>query len=219
MQLRPPSPATVISFIALVVASAGTAYAATSITNTSQIKNGAVTGSDVKNGTIQGADIKKGSITSDRLNKTLQARLAAGGGATFEAFRKSGPDGQPANVVVKVASLTVPAGAYVVTAKTVMTAFTGTTNLVEALFSGPGSLGGHCKLDTAGDVDESMGNIVTNNRPTPVTLAMQLTRTVGAPSTFDLLCDGGAVWRASDTSIIAQGVGTATRTDASATGS
>ncbi|MDQ3849819.1 MAG: hypothetical protein M3296_04285 [Actinomycetota bacterium] len=206
MKLRPPSPALVISVIALVVACAGTAYAATKITSSRQIKNGVVTGGDIRDRSIQGRDIKNRTITSIKLARGVAntgSSAAAGAGTALEAFRKAGPESQPANVVVKVATLTVPAGAYSISAKTVMTAIGGRTNLIEALLDAPASLGGHCKLDAAGDTDESRATIVVRDNPSPSTLQMQLTRTVPGPSNFDLLCDAAAPWRTSDTSIIA----------------
>ena len=51
MKLRRPSPALVISCVALAVACTGTAVAATVITSSGQIKNGAVSGADIRNGT------------------------------------------------------------------------------------------------------------------------------------------------------------------------
>ncbi len=76
MKLRRPSPALVISCIALVVACTGTAVGATLITSSSQIKNGAVTSGDIKNGSVQGADLKDGTITANKL-KTAPAAAAA----------------------------------------------------------------------------------------------------------------------------------------------
>ena len=61
MKLGPPSPALVVSIVALVAACAGSAYAATVITS-----------AQIKNGTIQNQDIKKGTIQSGSLSKGLQ---------------------------------------------------------------------------------------------------------------------------------------------------
>ncbi len=223
MKLRPPSPALVLSIIAIVVACAGTAYAATRITSSSQIRNGVIAGADIRSRAITGPKIKNGTITPNKfspgaLRRIDRPRTTVGGGAALEAFRKSGPENQAPNVVVKVMSMSIPAGAYVITAKTVMTPFTGTTNILEALVSAPGSVGGHCKLDAGGDVDESQINIAVQNRPTPSTLHMQLTRTVAGATNVDLLCDAGITWRTSDTTIIATPVASANRSDASASG-
>ena len=207
MKLRTPSPALVISIIALGVALGGSAYAATQITS-----------KEIRNGTIQNVDIKKGAIQSTRLSNGLQKILKRGsslGGssvsaadtASTEAIRKSGPENQPAGQLITVASMTIPAGAYVITANTVMTAFTGTTNPLEALFGSNGSRGGTCTLDAAGVTAVAYQTIAVNDRQTPATLGMQLTRTVGAPAEVRLQCAGDIPWRLSETSIIATRVG------------
>jgi hypothetical protein len=65
-RLRRPSPALVVSTIALIVAVGGTSYAAFKLpknaVGTKQIKNGAVTGAKVANGTLTGAKIKLSTL-------------------------------------------------------------------------------------------------------------------------------------------------------------
>jgi hypothetical protein len=78
MKLR-PSPALVIAILALMVAMAGTSYAAVQI-GSSQIKNNSVQGKDVKNGNLTGKDVKDGSLTPADL-------AAAGGRCAADAFR------------------------------------------------------------------------------------------------------------------------------------
>jgi hypothetical protein len=216
MKLRTPSPALVISIIALCVALGGSAYAATVITS-----------KDIKNGTIQNVDIKKGTIQSTRLSSGVQKLLSKNGGSSlsgssvgggtghiaYEAVRKAGPENVPANTIVTAATLTVPAGAYVITSNAVMTAFTGTTNPLEALFGTNGSLTGTCTLDAAGVTQTSLQTIVVNDRQTPATLGMQLTRTVGAPVDIKLNCSATIAWRLSETSVIATKVDGLTTTD------
>ena len=197
MKLRRPSPALVISFIALVAACSGTAVAAHVITS-----------KQIRNGTIQNIDIKKGTIQASKLSKGVQASIAkpaaaAAPKAALEVVRKSGPENQPANQVLRVASLTIPAGAYVITANTVMTAFTGSTDILEALFNTNASVGGTCILDAGGVTARALQTIAINDRQTPATLGMQLTRTVGAPTEVVLNCAAGIPWRTSETSIIA----------------
>jgi hypothetical protein len=207
MKLRTPSPALVISIIALCVALGGSAYAATVITS-----------KQIRNGTIQNADIKRNTIQASRLSTGVQRILRRGtpvGGSSvasatgriaYEAIRKAGPENQPAGPLARVASLTVPAGAYVVTANTVMTAFTGTTNPLEALLGSNGSQGGTCTLDAGGVTATAFQTIVVNDRQTPATLGMQLTRTVGQPMEITLSCAGAVPFRLSETSIIASKV-------------
>jgi hypothetical protein len=206
MKLR-PSPALVISIVALVAACAGSAVAATMITS-----------KQIKNGTIQGIDIKSGTIQSGRLSKGVQNILnkksapAPAPRIAYEQIRKAGPENQPANVVEEVTSMTVPAGAYAVTANTVMTAFTGTTNILEALIGANGSQGGTCTLDVGGVTATALQTIAVNNRQTPATLGMQETRTVGAPTEIKLNCSASIPWRSSETSIIATKVDSVTLT-------
>jgi len=219
MKLRRPSPALVVSIVALVVACTGTGYAATLITASSQIKNGAVQSGDIKNGSVQNQDIRQGTIHQNRLSAGLIRKLdrgssaGASGSVAFEAIRKAGPEDQPRNVVVNVASLSVPAGAYAVSANTVMTAFAGTTDPLEALLGASGSLSGQCTLDVGGVTAASSGTIIINDRQTPETFSMQLTRTVGAPTDIKLMCAAAAPWRLSETSIIAQKVDSITLTE------
>jgi hypothetical protein len=207
MKLRRPSPALVISIVALVAACAGSAVAATIITS-----------SQIKNGTIQNVDIKKGTIQSGRLSEGVQKLLnrkapaAPAPRIAYEQVRKSGPENQPANQLLRVTSLTVPAGAYVITANTIMTAFTGGTNPLEALLGTNGSLGGTCMIDAAGVTATSLQTIAINDRQTPATLGMQMTRTVAAPTEIVLKCAGSIAWRASESSIIATKVDSITQT-------
>jgi hypothetical protein len=209
---RRPSPALIVAIIALIVALGGTGYAqVVRITSSSQIKNGV----------IRGADVRKGTLTLSKLSTGTQRiirRRGSGGGdvTAMEAFRKAGPEGQPANVTVKVATLKgVPAGTYLVTAKTIMTPSVGETNLLEGLFDAQDQAGGHCKIDTKDDVDESRAPIIVAGRQSPAMLYMQITRSIGATTDFDLLCDANAPWRTSDTTIVATKLDGSTRQDAS----
>lgn len=209
MKLRPPSPALAVSIVAVVIACTGSAVAATVITS-----------KQIRNGTIQGVDIKKATITSSKLSKGTQNLLNTKSAAkptgriAYETIRKAGPEGVPANVITRVATLTVPAGAYSVQANMVMTAFAGPTAPLEALLGANGSLGGTCTLNAGGPTHSSTGTVVVNNRQTPTTLSMQLTRTVGAPTEFALDCSSNAPWRASETSIIATSVDSVSLTEA-----
>jgi hypothetical protein len=200
MKLRRPSPALVISCIALVVACTGTAVGATIITASSQIKNGAVTSGDIKNGSVQGADIKDGTITQNK----LRTPAAAGGAApAFHAVRHTGPEGLPGNVVSRVATLNVPAGAYVVTAKTVMSAILEPQSPLGGLIQTGLAIGGNCRLDTGAESDQAFANIAVNQRQTPATLNTQTSATVAGPTDFNLECTAGVPFRLSETSIIA----------------
>jgi hypothetical protein len=67
-----PSPALVVSTIALVVAMGGTGYAAFSLPNSSvgtkQLKNGAVTTAKLHNGAVTSNKIANGAITGSKVN-------------------------------------------------------------------------------------------------------------------------------------------------------
>lgn len=208
MKLRPPSPALVISCIALVVACAGTAFAATIITSSTQVKNGVLTGSDIKNGSISAADIRKGSITSNRLSngtRRLLSRSSASGGSgvAYHAVRKVGPENQPASVLVTGVTLNVPAGAYVVTASTIMSALPPPVGLLDGLVPQRASPTGRCVLDAAGDTTQAVQSVIDDRVQTPATFSMQLTRTVGGPSQFKLDCGADLPFTLTESSIIA----------------
>lgn len=57
-----PSPALVISLIALFVSLGGAGYAAVSVTG-KDVKDGSLTGKDVKNSSLSGSDVKDGRLT------------------------------------------------------------------------------------------------------------------------------------------------------------
>jgi hypothetical protein len=73
-RLGKPSPALVISVLALSVALGGTAYAGITIPNNSvganQLKNGAVTTKKLKNGAVTTKKIKNGNVTASKINTT-----------------------------------------------------------------------------------------------------------------------------------------------------
>lgn len=70
--LKRPSPALIVSLIALVAALGGTAYAAFSLpknsVGTKQLKNNAVTTKKVKDGAVTTSKIKNGAVTGSKLN-------------------------------------------------------------------------------------------------------------------------------------------------------
>lgn len=211
MKLRASSPALVISFIALVVALSATAYAATSITRSSQIKNGIITGADIKNNTVASVDIKNGTIATKDLSKSTLKRIDGVGGsssnaAAIEGIRRVGPLSQPANQLIKVTSMTIPAGAYVITAKTTIQGQVVPNAIVPVATA-------TCKLDAAGDEDQGDGVIAVFNGGAPGTIYMQTVRTVGGSATITLTCASKISWSAVNTSIIAHRVSSTTKTE------
>jgi len=199
MKLRAPSPALVIAFIALLVALSATAYAATRVTSTGQIKNGIITSSDIKNKTIKTSDLAKST-----LKRIDRGDGNTSGAAATEGVRKVGPLSQPANQIITVATLTIPSGAYAISAKTTLAGSVTPPNLFN-----PGAVvaTGSCKLDAGGDEDQADTPIVVSGRQTPGTMYMQTVRTVGGSAAITIKCASSVPWSAANTSIVAQRVG------------
>lgn len=214
MPSRKPSPALVVSIIALIVAMSGTAVAArTLITSSSQIKNG----------TIRGVDIRSGTITKSKLSrKTVRSltRPASGGGASsgstqaLEAHRQTGPD-MPKGGPATVAELALSPGTYAVFAKTTVTPFIPDRGLLDVLLKQNKTIAAECTLDVNGTGDFAISAIVTPASEHPATLNMQLTRTLDAPGKAVLTCEADGIrWAAANSSIIAMKVGATSRTEA-----
>ena len=218
---RRPSPATVISLLALVFSMAGTATAARVLINSSsQIKNGVVTGTDLKDASVAGKDlkanavdgskVKNGSLESDDFSGAARSALQAAETQALEVFRKVGPDAQPAGSDFKrVATLeNMPAGTYAIFAKTVLTPIEA-----QGGFFGQGAtLSGRCELDAGGDKDQSVTFLGSPGAIAPGLISTQITRSYGSVGTATLSCTiEKATWKASDTSIVAIRVGRAPR--------
>jgi hypothetical protein len=216
----------VVAVIALVVATAGTATAARQIiTSSSQLRNGTVTGPKIKarsvsnirlaNRAVSRSKIRDNAVGPDQLNSTVRRRLgvAPEGVGAREAIRKSGPENNAAITPVRVASLDIPPGAYVITAKTIMSPIAQEGNLLSESLDQNRTVSGHCRLDAAGDADDARAPIETPGTQTPTTLNMQLTRSIASAGTVTLTCDANKTWRASDTSIVALPVPSVTRTE------
>src|SRR6478672_9802175 len=94
MQAHRPSPALVVSIVALIVALGGTAVAAkVLITSSGQIRNGAIAGVDLRDGTITKNKLSKGTIRSLTGARTSGSSIDSPGGAqAIEAHRQQGPD-------------------------------------------------------------------------------------------------------------------------------
>jgi hypothetical protein len=209
MKFSRPSPALVVAVIALVVAMAGSATAANwLITNSKQVKAGALTGKNLKNGTVSGIDLAPGSITVDKL-----APSAALPGAATEVYRKEGPiDQDPGPVPVLTLGKLDP-GVYAIFAKTTISPYSENEGLLWELFKDVKTAGGRCVLNAAGDEDVAVGNIMTPGSTSPVTMNMQLTRTFNEPHTVKVYCIVDDIyWKASDSSIIAIKLAGSTKT-------
>jgi len=217
---RRPSPALVVSIVALVMSTAGTATAAKLlISNSSQIKNGAVTGADLKDGTVTAKDVKAGAISGaqvkassiglDRLEGTARQAITESATAASEAFRLDGPSGQEPAKLSRVATLSnLAPGVYAIFAKTIITSDQPNTGLL-----GQGeTVSAHCILNAGGDSDEARALLGTPGSLSPGVLNMQITRSFGQAGSAHLECQTApAKWKASNTSIIAIRVGRAPR--------
>jgi hypothetical protein len=82
LRFRRPSAALIVAVVALVMATAGTGYAAFKLPNnsvgTKQLKKSAVTGAKVKQGSLEGSDIKLSTLdTVPSATKAVSAETAA----------------------------------------------------------------------------------------------------------------------------------------------
>ena len=127
--LRIPSPALCVALLSLFVALGGTTWAAMSLpansVGTPQLKANAVTGGKVKNHSLTGADILLSSLgkvpsaahaaTADSATKATSADTATAAGTAYSTHFESALSlsGTPTTV----ASLTLPAGSYALSAK------------------------------------------------------------------------------------------------------
>jgi hypothetical protein len=217
---RRPSPALVVSIIALVMATAGTATAAkVLVTSSAQIKKGAVNGGDVADGSLSARDLKKETVTAEEIRNgtvgadeltpaTRQAITGATTSAT-EAFRKAGPNGQEADKLARIITFNnLEPGVYAIFAKTVLTLESNDSGLL-----GQGkSASAHCVLDASGDKDESRALLGSPGSAAPGQVTTQLTRTFSQTGTVTLECEAGpGPWHATDSSIVAIKVAKAPR--------
>jgi hypothetical protein len=206
-----PSPALVVAVVALIVALSGTAVAAKFIiSNSGQVKDGALTGQDLRAGTV----------TKSRLSSGVQSLLKGGptakaaGTQAIEAHRIKGPD-VPQGGSAPVLDLELQPGTYAVFAKAIVESIINDRGLLDTLFKDPKTVGGTCTLEVGGTGDYAIEPIVSPGSGNPATLNMQLTRTLDAPTKATLSCsaDPKLHWRASDASIIALQVAGTTRTE------
>ncbi len=221
MKISRPSPALIVSMVALVVALGGTATAASVlIKNSSQIKAGAVSGSDIANNAISSAKIKNGSILTGDLSSGLQKQLKKSGpapaGGSFtatEAIRKVGPTKIGAGQHDIATLVQLPPGTYALFAKTIVTAEVGNLGLGELLRQNK-TVSAQCSLTAGGDQDNASQQVAGPYSQAPATMNMQLTRTIDTPTDIKVTCTvNDYPWNASDTSIVALKLSGSSRTD------
>ena len=107
---RRPSPALIVSIIALIVATAGTATAATIVVrNSGQIKNGAVKSVDLANGKgVKVADLTRGARTSLRGQQGPRGEQGAQGPAGAQGA--PGAPGAVSKTVTRLTTVTLANG-------------------------------------------------------------------------------------------------------------
>jgi hypothetical protein len=97
-RLRRPSPALIISVIALVAALGGTAYAVKKI-GTKQIKNGAVTKPKLHGNSVATGKVINGAITDAKLNPSVRGKAVAWAEVAANGTVTKSRDLSQANVV------------------------------------------------------------------------------------------------------------------------
>jgi hypothetical protein len=100
LRSRVPSPALVVSVVALVVALGGTSYAAFKI-GTAQIKNGAVTNSKLAANAVGPAKIKNNGVTASKINTS---GLTVPNDQTASNFTQSSPNQTITGTTVTIGS-------------------------------------------------------------------------------------------------------------------
>jgi len=213
MKVKRPSPALVVSIVALIVALGGTAVATTRLLITSS--------GQIKNGSIAGVDLRSGTLTSRELSHHLLSKIvdkgstSSSGTSAIEAHRLAGP-ALTAGGKATIATLTLQPGVYAVYAKLNIAPNVTDAGLLDTLLKSNKTIPANCTLDVAGTGDFASGEIVSPGSANTVTLPLQATRTLDSPGTVTLSCEAADVpWRAADTSIIALRVGDSTRTEVS----
>jgi len=94
-RLSRPSPALVISLIALIVAMGGTSYAAFRLpagsVSTRQLANGAVSTAKIKNGAVNGSKVAPNSITGANINLGTLGKVPTAGTADTATSAAAAP--------------------------------------------------------------------------------------------------------------------------------
>lgn len=216
MKHHRPSPALVVSIVALVVALTGTAVATNRllITSSSQIKDGAVTGRDIRKGTITSRN-----LSSALRRQTLTASSVGGpepaAATVAEAHRLLGPDSKGGSL--EIAQLRLAPGAYAVSAKTTLLPIRTDNGLLETLLRDNKTVVSHCNLDVAGTGDYAAAPVTGPGTLHEATLYTQATRTLDRPGTVTLTCRIDELpWKATNTSIVALRVSGASRVELTA---
>jgi len=224
MKISRPSPALIVSVIAVVIACAGTATAATVlIKNSSQVRANSINGSDIRNKSVTGGDLangavgtsqlKKGAVGTDQLKGSVRSALTSQGFTATEASRRSGPLDQPAGHHEIATMSQLAPGTYALFAKTTIDPVVDSQGLGELLRQAK-TVNAECILAAGGDEDRGRQTIASPYSVSPSTVNLQMTRTLDAPTDVKISCTvNDYKWSAKDTSIIALKLAGSSRTD------
>jgi hypothetical protein len=183
---KAPSPALVISLIALFVALGGTTYAATSLpknsVGTAQLKKGAVTKQKISKKTIGALRGSRGP-QGPKGDQGIQG--AKGDQGIQGAKGDTGPRGPSDAYSTTTPFLTVPAGNYVVQAKEGLTGGTGAVELDCTLYATP--VGGSLT-----SVDRAETGSTTASGTTALVLPLQAVVNLPAGGEISTGCAGSA---------------------------
>jgi hypothetical protein len=194
--VRRPSPSMAVACFALFVALGGVGIAAASLprnsVGTRQLRNNAVTSSKVKNHSLLKADFKLGQLPLGARGTTGPpgARGATGGtGAKGDTGPRGPSDAYSTSVAGPVAmakltltilaSLSLPAGKYIIFAKAYFDADPGNLDTVQ------------CILRAEGDSDTSYATVykqLSGASDQPQTLTANVLHEYGTGGTADLIC-------------------------------
>jgi len=216
----------IVAMLALIIACAGTATAATVlIHSSSQIAKGVITRANIHANTITGKQIAAGSVGGNQLAnssigtskltagalKTLTAGGSSSGssgtssssavGSAIEWDRQTGPDNvaaaQPSQRVITADN--VPAGVYAIFGETNISDANAAGSLLQMLPTADAQ----CSLTV--DADVAFGSTVIGGAYFAGSgdINMMITHTFAGPGTITMDCASSAAWQAAGSSIIA----------------
>jgi hypothetical protein len=214
MKISRPSPALIVSIVAVVIACAGTATAASVlIKNSSQVKAGSINGSDIANRSVSSADLASGAVKSSNLSGSVRSALTNSGLQATEVSRRSGPvETTAGNHEIATMAQLAP-GTYALFAKTTITPAISSLGLGE-LLRGTKTVNAECILKAGGDEDHGRQTIASPYSVSPSTVNLQMTRSIDVATDVKISCDvNDYKWSATDTSIIALKLSGSSRSD------
>ena len=176
---RLPSPSLIVALMALVMACAGTATAASLISG-KQIKKNTVTSKQIKNRTLRTKDLHASAARALEGQKgDPRAPGAVGPVGPSDVYSARAATVTPANNTAAL-SLNVPAGSYLVTAKAML--------LYDD--AGPGLSEPECRLVAGTASDRSRSTLAPFNRDT---VPFQLAFGSAGGARISLVCNGGNI--------------------------